>query len=57
MLKVLVSVDDSEKALNAARHATYMFKGHRVSQVVLLSVQAPLEAGHACAYHSLMPVA
>ncbi|SCK60552.1 Phosphotransferase system mannitol/fructose-specific IIA domain (Ntr-type) [Variovorax sp. HW608] len=52
MLKVLVPVDSSERALNAVRHAAHMFKGHRVSQVVLLNVQAPLEAGHACAYHS-----
>lgn len=52
MLKVLVPVDDSEKALSAVRHAASMFKGHRVSQVVLLNVQAPLEQGHACAYHS-----
>lgn len=52
MLKVLVPVDDSEKALNAVRHAASMFKGHRVSQVVLLNVQAPPDGGHACAYHS-----
>lgn len=53
MLKVLVPVDDSEQALRAVRFAASMFKEHRVSQVVLLNVQAPLEQGRACAYRSL----
>jgi PTS system nitrogen regulatory IIA component len=53
MLKVLVPVDDSEQALRAVRHAAFMFKDRRVSQVVLLNVQAPLEQGRACAYRSL----
>ena len=52
MLKVLVPVDDSEKALKAVQHAAHMFKERRVSQVVLLNVQAPVEGGRACAYHS-----
>ena len=52
MLKVLVPVDESEQALRAVRHVASMFKGHRVSQVVLLNVQAPLEQGRACAYRS-----
>ena len=52
MLKVLVPVDDSEKALGAVRHAASMFKGHRASQVVLLNIQAAPEQGHACAYRS-----
>jgi PTS system nitrogen regulatory IIA component len=52
MLKVLVPVDNSEKALKAVQHAAHMFKERRVSQVVLLNVQAPVEGGHACAYHS-----
>jgi nitrogen PTS system EIIA component len=52
MLKVLVPVDDSEKALKAVQHAAHMFKEHRVSKVVLLNVQTPVEGGHACAYHS-----
>lgn len=53
MLKVLVPADESEQALRAVRLAASMFKEHRVSQVVLLNVQAPLEQGRACAYRSL----
>jgi PTS system nitrogen regulatory IIA component len=52
MLKILVPVDESEQALRAVRHVASMFKGHRVSQVVLLNVQPPLEQGRACAYRS-----
>lgn len=53
MLKLLVPVDDSERALRAVRHAASLFKDHCVSQVVLLNVQPPLEQGRACAYRSI----
>ncbi|MDF3837069.1 universal stress protein [Cupriavidus basilensis] len=53
MLRVLVPVNGSAHALDAVRHAAFMFRDHCVSEVLLLNVQPPLEFGRASAYHSL----
>lgn len=53
MLRVLVPVNGSAHALDAVRHAAFMFRDRCVSEVVLLNVQPPLEFGRASAFHSL----
>ncbi len=53
MIKLLVAVDGSDSSLWAVRHAAFLHREGSVSQIVLLNVQAPIEHGRACAYHSL----
>ncbi|AOY95610.1 universal stress protein [Cupriavidus sp. USMAA2-4] len=53
MLKVLVPVNGSKHALDAVRHAAFMYRDKCVSDIVLLNVQEPLEAGRAAAFHRL----
>ncbi|MFJ4288553.1 universal stress protein [Cupriavidus sp. NPDC089707] len=53
MIKLLVVVDGSDSSLWAVRHAAFLYREGSVSQVVLLNVQAPMDQGRVCAYHSL----
>lgn len=53
MIRLLVVADDSDSALWAVRHAAFLYREGSAAEVVLLSVQRPLEHGRACAYHSL----
>ncbi len=53
MLRVLVPVNGSQHALDAVRHAAFLYRDHCVSEVVLLNVQEPLEFGRAGAFHSV----
>lgn len=53
MIKLLVAVDGSNSSLWAVRHAAFLYSEGSVSKIVLLNVQAPIEHGRACAYHSL----
>jgi len=53
MLRVLVPVNGSKHALDAVRHAAFMYRDKCVSEVLLLNVQTPLESGRAAAFHSV----
>ena len=53
MLKLLVPVNGSQHALDAVRHAAFLYRDHCASDIVLLNVQTPIEMGRASAYHCL----
>ncbi|ELA01106.1 universal stress protein UspA [Cupriavidus sp. HMR-1] len=53
MIKILVPVNGSECALDAVRHAAFLYRESGVAEVVLLNVQPPLEHSRASAFHSL----
>ncbi|RKU04980.1 universal stress protein [Burkholderia sp. Nafp2/4-1b] len=53
MLKLLVPVGHSPRSLQAIRHATFLYREHCASEIVLINVQAPLEATRVEAFHSL----
>ena len=52
MCRILVPVDDAKAALCAVRRATRARGGQAVTEVVLLSVQPPLEWGRVRAFRS-----
>ena len=53
MLKLLVPVNGSRHALDAVRHAAFLYRDRCASNIVLLNVQEPIEGGRASAYHRL----
>ena len=53
MLKLLVPVNGSRHALDAVRHAAFLYRDRCASDIVLLNVQEPIEGGRASAYHPL----
>ncbi|MDC6177466.1 universal stress protein [Ralstonia solanacearum] len=53
MLKLLVPVNGSRHALDAVRHAAFLYRDRCASGIVLLNVQEPIEGGRASAYHRL----
>ncbi|MEA3112023.1 MAG: hypothetical protein QOG58_1822 [Caballeronia sp.] len=52
MLRVLIPVINKEGALQAARHAAFLFAEHCVSEVELIEVLEPPDQGRASAFHS-----
>ncbi|MDB5836805.1 MAG: universal stress protein [Caballeronia sp.] len=52
MLRVLIPVINKDGALQAARHAVFLFSEHCVSEVELMEVLESPEQGHASAFHS-----
>jgi Universal stress protein family len=52
MLRVLIPVINKEGALQAARHAAFLFAEHCVSEVELIEVLEPPEQGRVSAFHS-----
>ncbi len=52
MLKLLVPVGHSPRALQAVRHAAFLYSERCVSEVVLLNVQPPLGGSRADAFHT-----
>jgi nucleotide-binding universal stress UspA family protein len=52
MLRVLIPVINKDGALQAARHAVFLFAEHCVSEVELMEVLESPEQGHASAFHS-----
>jgi hypothetical protein len=52
MLRVLIPVINKEGALQAARHAAFLFAEHCVSEVELIEVIEPPDQGRATAFHS-----
>jgi nucleotide-binding universal stress UspA family protein len=52
MLRVLIPVIDKDGALQAARHAVFLFAEHCVSEVELVEVLEPPDQGRASAFHS-----
>jgi hypothetical protein len=53
MLRVLIPVVNKNGALQAARHAAFLFAEHCVSEVELMEVLEPFDEGRAVAFHSL----
>lgn len=53
MLKLLVPVGHSPRSLQAVRHAAFLYGEHCASEIVLINVQAPLEATRLEAFHPL----
>ena len=53
MLKLLVPVGHSPRSLQAVRHATFLYRERCASEIVLINVQAPLEATRLEAFHPL----
>jgi nucleotide-binding universal stress UspA family protein len=53
MLKLLVPVGHSPRALQAVRHATFLYRERCASEIVLINVQPPLESTRLEAYHPL----
>jgi nucleotide-binding universal stress UspA family protein len=53
MIKILVPVNGSACALDAVRHAAFLYRESSVAEVVLLNVQAPLERTRVSAFYSL----
>jgi len=52
MLRVLIPVINKEGALQAARHAAFLFAEHCVSEVELIEVLEPPDQGRVSAFHS-----
>jgi len=52
MLRVLIPVITRDGALQAARHAVFLFAEHCVSEVELVEVLEPPDQGRASAFHS-----
>lgn len=52
MLRVLIPVINKEGALQAARHAAFLYAEHCVSEVELIEVLEPQDQGRASAFHS-----
>jgi hypothetical protein len=52
MLRVLIPVINKEGALQAARHAAFLFAEHCVSEVELIEVLEPPDQGRASAFYS-----
>jgi hypothetical protein len=52
MLRVLIPVINKEGALQAARHAAFLFAEHCVSEVELMEVLELPDQGRASAFHS-----
>ncbi|MGF6702733.1 nucleotide-binding universal stress UspA family protein [Paraburkholderia sp. MM5496-R1] len=52
MLRLLIPVVDSGGAVQAARHAAFLYLEHCVSEVELLEVLEPIDEGRAAAFHS-----
>jgi nucleotide-binding universal stress UspA family protein len=52
MLRLLIPVVEHGGALQAARHAAFLYAEHCVSEVEVLEVLAPAEQGRAAAFHS-----
>ncbi|SOE94211.1 Universal stress protein family protein [Burkholderia sp. D7] len=52
MLRVLIPVINKEGALQAARHAAFLYAEHCVSEVELMEVLEPPDQGRASAFHS-----
>jgi nucleotide-binding universal stress UspA family protein len=52
MLRVLIPVITTDGALQAARHAVFLFTEHCVSEVELVEVLEPPDQGRASAFHS-----
>lgn len=53
MLKLLVPVGQSQRSLQAVRHAAFLYHERCASEVVLVNVQPPLESPRLEAFHSL----
>jgi len=53
MLRLLVPVGHSARALHAVRHAAFLYAERCASEVVLINVQPPLEATRLEAFHPL----
>ncbi|CAG2149641.1 hypothetical protein LMG31506_04069 [Cupriavidus yeoncheonensis] len=53
MITLLVTVDGSDAAAAAARHAAFLFREGSVARVVLLNVQESLQHGRTVAFRSL----
>jgi nucleotide-binding universal stress UspA family protein len=53
MLKLLVPVDQSARALQAVRHAVFLYRERCASEVVLINVQPPLETSRLEAFYPL----
>ncbi|WP_269504525.1 universal stress protein [Burkholderia sp. IMCC1007] len=53
MLKLLVPIGHSPRSLQAVRHATFLYRERCASEIVLINVQAPLEATRLEAFHPL----
>lgn len=53
MLKLLVPVGQSQRSLQAVRHAAFLYHERCASEVVLVNVQPPLESTRLEAFHSL----
>ncbi|WP_186182679.1 universal stress protein [Burkholderia gladioli] len=52
MLKLLVPVGHSPRALQAVRHAAFLYRERCASEVVLVNVQPPLGGSRADAFHT-----
>jgi nucleotide-binding universal stress UspA family protein len=52
MLRVLIPVINKDGAIQAARHAVFLFAEHCVSEVELVEVLEPLDQGRVSAFHS-----
>lgn len=52
MLRVLIPVINKDGALQAARHAAFLFAEHCVSEVELMEVLDPPDQGRASAFYS-----
>jgi nucleotide-binding universal stress UspA family protein len=53
MIKLLVPVSDSNRSLQAVRHAAFLYHERCASGIVLVNVQPPLEATRLEAFHPL----
>jgi nucleotide-binding universal stress UspA family protein len=53
MIKLLVPVGHSTRSLQAVRHAAFLYNERCASQIILVNVQAPLEATRLEAFHPL----
>jgi nucleotide-binding universal stress UspA family protein len=53
MLRLLIPVTNKNGALQAARHAAFLFAERCVSEVELVQVLEPFDEGRAAAFHSL----
>ncbi|HTI19328.1 MAG TPA: universal stress protein [Trinickia sp.] len=52
MLRLLIPIVDHDGAMQAARHAAFLYREHCAFEVTLLEVLAPVDEGRAAAFHS-----
>lgn len=52
MLRLLIPIISARGAIEAARHAVFLFGENRSLQIELLEILAPPDQGHVAAFHS-----